>query len=171
MNVLADVMIIDVAQLLHFKVVLGVTDYGNDLLEQHITLDVVDHQEEAHVVQDVDHVHLVVLIKLEKLHHVALQSDFLLRLLVDPLHVHVAVFLILVVNLIDASEDLIVDVIEQFHDDDVDNQQQDSEADGVLVGVDVHVHCVCAFDLAIKVRLLAIDRKLIILLQCLDMLL
>ncbi len=79
-------MIIDAAQLLHFKVVLGVTNYGNDLLEQHITLDVVDHQEEARVVWDVDRVYLVVLIKLEKLHHLAFQIDFLLCLFTDPLH-------------------------------------------------------------------------------------
>jgi hypothetical protein len=43
--------------------------------------------------------------------------------------------------------------------------------DGVMAGVDVHMHRVCALDLAIKIRLFAVDRKLIVLLPCLDMLL
>jgi len=45
----------------------------------------------------------------------------------DPLHVHVVVLLILIVNLIDVVDDLIVVVIERFLDDDIDNWQQDSE--------------------------------------------
>ncbi len=80
MNVLADVMIIDAAQLLHFKAVLGVTNHNNGMSKQHAAPNVVDHQEEACFVRDIDHVHLVVFIELEKLHLITLQSD-LLRLL------------------------------------------------------------------------------------------
>jgi hypothetical protein len=98
------------------------------------------------------------------LHRVALQNDILICLLPDPLHVHVVALLVLVVNLIDANKDLIIIMVEQLLDDDIDNQQRGSEADGVLAGVDVHVHRVYMLDLAIEVRLLAIDKKLIVLL-------
>jgi hypothetical protein len=116
-------MIVDVAQLLYFKVVLGMTDRSNGLSERHAAPDIVDHQEETRVVQDVDYVHLVVLIKLEKLHHFELQSDLLLRLLIDPFHVHMVVLFILVVDLIDVGEDLIVIMVEQLLDDDIDDWQ------------------------------------------------
>jgi hypothetical protein len=116
-------MIVDSAQLLHFKVVLGVMDRGNGLSEQHATLDVIDHHEEACVVWDVDHVHLVVLIELKEFHCVALQRDILLRLIMDPLHVHVVVLLDLVVELINVGDDLIVVAVEQLFDDDIDDQQ------------------------------------------------
>jgi hypothetical protein len=164
-------MIIDAAQLLHFKAVLGVTDRNNGLLERHATLDVVDRQEEACAVWDVDCVHFVVIIKLEELHRVTFQCDLLIRLFADPLHVHVVVLLVLIIDLINTDNDLIIITIEQFFDDDINDWQQDNEMDGVLVGVDVHVHRVCALDFAIKVYLLALDRKFIILLPCLSMLL
>jgi hypothetical protein len=105
-------MSVDAAQLLHFKAVLGVMNHGNGLSERHVAPDVVDSQKEAHAIWDVDRVHFVILIELEELHCVVLQSNLRLRLLVDLLHVHVVVFLFLVVNLIDASKDLIVVVIE-----------------------------------------------------------
>ncbi len=146
-------------------------DCINDLLERHAALDVVNQQEETRAIRDVDSVHFVVLIELEKLHRVALQTDLFLRLLVDLLHVHVVVLFVLVVDHIDISEDLIIVAVEQLLDDDVDDEQQDSEVNGVLAGVNVHVHRVCALDLAIKVCFLAIDRKLIVLLPCLSMLL
>jgi len=101
-------MIVDFAQLLHFKAVLGVTDRDSGLLECHVVLDVVDHQEEAHAVWDVDHVHFVVLIELEELNRVALQSDLLFCLLADPFHVHVVVLLFLLVDFIDVDENLII---------------------------------------------------------------
>ncbi len=41
-NVLADIMIINDAQLLHFKAVLGVTDRDSGMLVWHAALDVVD---------------------------------------------------------------------------------------------------------------------------------
>jgi len=66
---------------------------------------------------------------------------------------------------------LIVVVVEQLLDDDVDDRQRDSEADGVLVGVNVHVHRVCMLDLVVEVRLLIVNKKLIVLLPCLGMLL
>ncbi len=62
-------------------------------------------------------------------------------------------------------------MIEQFLDDYINDRQRNNEVDGVLAGVNVHVHHVCVLDLTVKVRLLAIDRKLIVLLPCLDMLL
>jgi hypothetical protein len=99
-------MIIDATQLLHFKVVLGVTNRGSGLSERHVAHDIVNCQEETRVIRDVEHVHLVVIIKLEELHRVALQNDLLLHLLADPLHVHVVVLLILLVDFIDAGEDL-----------------------------------------------------------------
>ncbi len=104
-------MIIDVAQLLHFKAVLGMTKHNNSLSKRHATPDVVDCQE-ARAIWDVDYVHLIVLIELEELHHVALQSNLLLCFLADPLQVHVVVLFILIINLINASEDLIVVAIE-----------------------------------------------------------
>jgi len=61
-------------------------------------------------------------------------------------------------------------VVEHLLDDDVDNQQRDSEADGALVGVDVHVHRVYALDLVVEVRILAFDKKFIVFLPCLGML-
>jgi len=173
-NVLANVMnrlIVDVAQLLHFKAVLSMMDHINNLLDRHAAPDVIDRQEEARAIRDVDSVHFVVLIELEEVHCATLQSDLFLHLLVDLLHVHVVVLFVLVVNHIDVSEDLIVVTIEQLLDDDVDDRQQDSETNGVLAGFDVHVHRVCVLDLAIKVRILAIDRKLIVFLPCLGMLL
>lgn len=108
MNVLTDIMIVDVAQFLYLKVVLGVKDRNNDLSKQHAAPNVVDQQEEAHVVLDVNRVHLIFIIELEKLHRVAFQSDLLFCLLVDPLHVHVVVILILVVNFIDIGDNSIV---------------------------------------------------------------
>jgi len=96
-------MIIDATQLLHFKAVLGVTDHGNSLSERHATPNVVDRQEEMRAVWDVDCVHLIVLIELEELHRVMLQSNLLLYFLADPLHVHVMVLLVLLFNLINAS--------------------------------------------------------------------
>ncbi len=42
---------------------------------------------------------------------------------------------------------------------------------GVLVGVNVHVHCVYMLDLAVEIHLLVVDRKFIVLLPCLGMLL
>jgi hypothetical protein len=42
-NVLANVMIVDATQLLHFKAVLSVIDYGNSLSKRHATPDIVDH--------------------------------------------------------------------------------------------------------------------------------
>lgn len=122
-NILADVMVVDAAQLLHFKVVLGVTDCGNGLLERHATLDVINHHEEACAVWDVDHVHLVVFIELKEFYRVAFQRDILLHLLVDSLHVHVVVLLVLVVELINVGDDLIVVVVEQLFDDDIDDWQ------------------------------------------------
>jgi len=100
-----------------------VTDRDSGLSKRHIAPNVVNRQEEVHVVRDVDCVHLVVFIELEKLHHVALQTDLFLRLLADPLHVHVVVLVVLVVNLIDVSEDLIIIATKQFLDDDVDDRQ------------------------------------------------
>jgi hypothetical protein len=100
-----------------------------------------------------------------------LQSDLSFHLFADSLHVHVVVLLIFIVDLINADKDLIIVIIKQLLDDDVDDQQQDSEADGVLVGVDAHVHHVCTLDLAIKVHFLAVNIKLIVFLPCLSMLL
>jgi hypothetical protein len=40
----------------------------------------------------------------------------------DPLHVHVVVLLVLVVELINVGDDLIVVAVEQLFDDDVDDQ-------------------------------------------------
>ncbi len=51
----------------------------------------------------VDRVHLIVLIKLEKLHCVVLQSNLLLCFLTNPLHVHVVVLFVLIIDLINAS--------------------------------------------------------------------
>ncbi len=124
-----------------------------------------------HAIQDVNHVHFVVLIKFEELHFIALQSNLLLRLLVDSFHVHVVVFFVLVIDLINANEDLIVIRVEQFLDDDIDDRQRNSEANGILVGVNVHVHHVCTLDLVVEVRLLAINKKFIVLLPCFCMLL
>ncbi len=107
-NVMADIMIIDVAQLLHFKAILGVMDHNDSMSEQHVAPDVVDRQEETRVVQNVNCVHLVVIIELEELHCIVFQSDLLLRLLVDSLHVHVVVLLIFIVDLINIGQDLIV---------------------------------------------------------------
>jgi hypothetical protein len=58
-------MIVDVAQLLHFNAILGVTDHGSDLSKWHATLDVVDREEEARAIWDIDCVHFVVLIELK----------------------------------------------------------------------------------------------------------
>ncbi len=85
-NVLVNVVVIDAAQLLHFKAVLGMTNHYNGLLEQHATLSIINCQEKMHIVQDVDHEYLIVFIELEELHCVALQSNFLLGLLVDWFH-------------------------------------------------------------------------------------
>ncbi len=71
-------------------------------------IDVVNYQEEVCVVWDVDHVHIIVLIKLEELHRIVFQSNLLLCLFTDLFHVHVVVFLVLVVDFIDIGEDLIV---------------------------------------------------------------
>jgi len=142
-------MIVDAAQILHFKAVLGLTDHNSDLSEWLITLDAIDCYEETRVVWHFDHVHFVVLIKLEELHCVALQSDLLLRLLADLLHVHVVVLFILIIDLIDVNKNLIIVKVEQLFDD-VDDWKRDSEVDGVLVGVDVHVHYICVLDLAIN---------------------
>jgi hypothetical protein len=122
-NVLADVMIVDAAQLLYFKVVLGVTNCGNGLMERHATFDVVDHHGEVCPIWDVDHVHLVILIKLKEFHRVVFQRDILLCLLVDPFHVHVVVLLVLVVEFINVSDDLIIVTVKQLFDDDVDDRQ------------------------------------------------
>jgi hypothetical protein len=108
---LANVLIIDATQLLHFKVVLGVTDHSSNLSKRHATPNIVDRQEEARVVWDVDRVHLIVLIELEELHRVTLQSNLFLCFLAYLLQVHVVVLFILVVNLINASQDLIVVVV------------------------------------------------------------
>ncbi len=106
-------MIVNATQLLHFEVVVvGVMDHGRGLSKRHATFDVVDRWEEACAIRDVDHVHFVVLIELGELLCVALQSDLLLRLLMDSLHVHEVVFLVLIVDLIDAGEDLIVITVE-----------------------------------------------------------
>jgi hypothetical protein len=78
-------------------------DRGNSLSERHATPNVVDRQEEMRAVWDVDCVHLIVLIELEELHRVMLQSNLLLSFLADPLHVHVMVLLVLLFNLINAS--------------------------------------------------------------------
>jgi hypothetical protein len=83
----------------------------------------------------------------------------------------VVVLLIFIVNLIKADEDLIIVAVEQLLDDNIDDWQQDSEVDGILVDFNVHVHRVCALDLVVKVRLLVIDKKLIVLLPSLGMLL
>ncbi len=107
-NILANIMIVDAAQLLHFKAVLGVTKRGSNMSKRHATPNVVNRQEEAYVIWDVDCVHLIVFIKLEELHRVTLQSNLLLYFLADPLQVHVVVFLVLVIDLINASQDLIV---------------------------------------------------------------
>jgi hypothetical protein len=101
-------MIVDAAQLLHFKVVVNMMDRGNGLSKQHVAPNVVNRQEEALVVQDVDCVHLIILIELEELHYVVLQSDLLLYLLTDLFHVHVVILLILLIDFIDTNEDLIV---------------------------------------------------------------
>ncbi len=111
-NVLANVMIIDVAQLLHFKVVLSVTYHGSSMLERHATTDVINYQKETCAVRDVNRVHFIVLIELEELHRIALQSNLLFYFLADPLQVHVVVLLILVIDLINTSQDLIVVAIE-----------------------------------------------------------
>jgi hypothetical protein len=66
---------------------------------------------------------------------------------------------------------LIIVAIEQLLDGDVDNRQRNIEANGVLASVNVHVHHVCALDLAVEICLLAIGRKLIVLLPCFDTLL
>ncbi len=99
-----------------------------------------------------------------------LQINLILRLLTDPLHVRVVVFFVLIVNFINVGEDLIVVAIEHLLNDDIDDWQRDSEIDGVLGSVDVHVHCVCMFDLAVKVRFFVVDKELIILLPCLNIL-
>ncbi|CAK9257745.1 unnamed protein product [Sphagnum jensenii] len=99
-------MIVDAAQLGHFKVVLGMTNHDSSLskrhatpnvvnrqeearvirvvdrvhlivLIEHATFDVINCQEEAHVVRDVNRVHLIVFIELEELHCVVLQSNLL----------------------------------------------------------------------------------------------
>jgi hypothetical protein len=111
-NVFANVMIVDVAQLPHFKVVLGVTYHGSSMLERHATTDVINYQKETCVVRDVDRVHFIVLIELEELHRIALQSNRLFYFLANPLQVHVVVLLILVIDLINTSQDLIVVAIE-----------------------------------------------------------
>ncbi len=67
---------------------------------------------EAHVVRDVDHVHLIAFIELEELHRVVLQSNLLLYFLAHVLHVHVVVLVVFIVNLINANQDLIVVAIE-----------------------------------------------------------
>jgi len=41
-NVLTNIMIVDVAQLLYLKVVLGVKDRGNGLSKQHVAPNIVD---------------------------------------------------------------------------------------------------------------------------------
>jgi hypothetical protein len=111
-NVLADIMIIDVAQLLLLKAVLGVMDHDGSMSEQHVAPDVVDRQEEAHVVRNVNHVHLVVLIELEELHYIVFQNNLLLHLLTNLFHVHVVVLFILIVDLIDVGQDLIIIMVE-----------------------------------------------------------
>jgi hypothetical protein len=116
-------MIIDATQLLHFKAILGVMDRDSGLLKRHVAPNVVNRQEKVHVVRDVDCVHLIVLIELEKLHRVALQIDLFLRLLVGPLHVHVVVLVVLIVNLNNSGEDLIIIATKQLLDDDVDDRQ------------------------------------------------
>ncbi len=98
------------------------TDHGNGLSKRHATFDVVNHHEEMCAVWDVDCVHFVVLIKLKEFHHIAPQRDILFRL-VDLLHVHVVVLLVLVVELINVGDDLIVVAVEQLFDDDVDDRQ------------------------------------------------
>jgi len=110
-------MIIDATQTLHFKAVLGLTNHDSGLSKQHVALDTVDHYEETHVVQHFDRVHFIILIELEELHCVVLQSDLFICLLVDLLHVHVVVLLILVVNLIDVNENLIIVEVKQLFDD------------------------------------------------------
>jgi hypothetical protein len=62
-------------------------------------------------------------------------------------------------------------MVEKLHDDDVDNWQQNSEADGILASVDVHVHHVYMLDLAIKIHFIVVDKKFIVLFPCFDMLL
>ncbi len=87
-------------------------DHGRGLSKRHATFDVVNRWEETCAIRNVDHVHFIVFIELGELLRVALQSDLLLRLLMDSLHVHEVVFLVLVVDLIDADEDLIVTMVE-----------------------------------------------------------
>jgi hypothetical protein len=74
MNVLVNIMIVDATQLQHFKTVLGVTNCDNGILEQHATFDIVNSQKQARAIRDIDHVHLIVFIKLKELHHVALMT-------------------------------------------------------------------------------------------------
>jgi hypothetical protein len=47
-------MIIDAAQLLHFKTILGVMDCDSVLSKQHATLHIGNLQEEAHVLRDIN---------------------------------------------------------------------------------------------------------------------
>ncbi|CAM6053825.1 unnamed protein product [Sphagnum tenellum] len=49
-NVLADIMIIDVTQLLHFKAILSVMDHDSNMSERHAAPDVVDRQENVLVI-------------------------------------------------------------------------------------------------------------------------
>jgi hypothetical protein len=51
------------------------------------------------------------------------QRDILLCLLVDPFHVHVVVLLVLVVEFINVSDDLIIVTVKQLFDDDIDDRQ------------------------------------------------
>ncbi len=88
------------------------TDRDSSLLKRHATPEVVDCQKEAHVVRDVDRVHLIAFIELEELHRIVLQRNLLFYFLAHELHVHVVVLFIFVVDLINANQDLIVIAIE-----------------------------------------------------------
>jgi hypothetical protein len=57
-------------------VVFGMTDRDSSLLKRHATPEVVDCQKEAHVVRDVDRVHLIAFIELEELHRIVLKEIF-----------------------------------------------------------------------------------------------